>query len=201
MFLFKWFYSKDIILYGLIIAQCSALLLASFGISTTPHLDFVTDYLNPLHWIGYFSFGILCRKYRLDLQLRKHRYVIIIACLFASLTMWILYKYELFTYFHIVTSVFCTSVLIIVADFAYQIADRNTSQYIARIGSCSYCIYLLHMQIVQAVVSRIPDNPIKLLLSPFIGLGVMMFLITIGLSICKKIPNGRYLKSLVGRKR
>lgn len=198
LFVFQWFYDKDFVLYLLTGLQVFALILAASGKTTTLSLGFFTDYLNPLHWIGYFSFGILIKKYRLDRVAGKCRYTVAAASLLAALSMAVLYHQRTFTYFHVVTAVFCLSALVLIAAASYKAADGRMAKHIEKIGKYSYCIYLLHMQIVQAVGSRIPESILKLLLSPFIGLAVMLLLISAGLWVCEKLPCGEKIKAMVG---
>lgn len=198
LILFQWLQHKEWILYFLIVAQGLSLLLASFGISTTVPVEFVTDYLNPLHWIGYFAFGILARKRRWDLHIRRYRWVTLLAWLVMAASAWMLYTWKIFTYFHILTSLFCMSALMIIADLAYCAAGWRIAGRFAKIGVSSYCIYLLHMQIVQPVIARIPDSVWKILFAPVIGLGIMMMLITLGLAVCRRLPFGNKLKGLIG---
>ena len=198
IFIFKWLYDKDAILWLLIVAQIVSLTLASFGISTTIPLGFFTDYLNPLNWIGYFSFGILIRKYRFDLMLRKQKFIIIISCVLALFLFWILSSKKIFTYFNLLSFLFCLSSFIIITAISYKLATIKNVKYIGTIGTWSYCIYLLHMQIVQFVVRKIPDGWFKLMFSPFIGLIIMIILIIIGLYVCKRIPFGEKIKTWVG---
>ncbi len=198
LFIFKWFYNQTKVLYFLIFVQCAALLLASFGISTTIPLDFFTDYLNPLHWIGYFSLGILIRRYRWDLTIRKQKYITVMAYILLPITFCFLYCREIFTYFHIISSLFCLSALVVAADIAYKTASATCAKYIAKIGGYSYCIYLLHMQIVQLPIAKIPDGILKLMFAPFIGLAIMLVFISVGLCLCKKIPFGETIKTIIG---
>lgn len=198
LLVFKWFYKNNIILYILIIMQTVALTLNSIGISTTIPLGFFTDYLNPIYWIGYFSLGVLLRKKRFDTILRENAVVSILGAILFVASFLILYHREIYTYFNVVTSVFCISSAILILNITYWFAQVKASYYIAKIGKFSFCIFLLHMQIVQSVVSQIPNGIIKMLLSPFVGLAVMLILISIGLWICKKLPFGDKIKLVVG---
>lgn len=198
IFIFKWFYKNDIILYSLIGIQTIVFILKSVGISTTIPLDFFTDYLNPLHWIGYFSIGIIVRKKRLDIILRKNNIVIILSAIISIICCLILLRLRIHTYFNLITSIFCISSSIVILGFSYWIAKFKVANHISKAGEYSYCIYLLHMQIVQSICSKIPAGIIQIICSPFIGLLVMLFLICIGLWFCKKLPFGDKIKMLVG---
>ena len=197
LFIFKWFYDKDIILCILIGIQMLSLILVTFGISTTISFGFITDYLNPLHWIGYFSFGILIRKYRLDLTIRKQKHIVV-AYVLTFVLLFILSFKEIFTYFNIFSSMFCLFSLVILTDISYRIASLKIARHIGKIGIWSYCIYLLHMQIAQASISKIPNGIFKLVFAPFICLCIMCLLISVGLFICNKLQFGDKIKKIVG---
>jgi peptidoglycan/LPS O-acetylase OafA/YrhL len=198
LFVFKWFYAREGILWFWIAVQTLSLVLASIGISTTIPLPFFTDYLNPLHWVGYFSFGILVRKHRWDLILRKKKGIAAAAAFSALFFLYILCSERIFTYFHIATFVFCVSSLIASVAVAYAAAALPGADRIGKIGTYAFCIYLLHVQILQGITARLPDGIIKILFAPFIGLGIMLILISAGLALCKKLPFGEKLKALVG---
>lgn len=198
LLIFKWFHKNNTILYALIIVQTIALTLNSVGVSTTIPLPFFTDYLNPLHWIGYFSMGILLRKSRIDTILRTKPISAYLSAFLSLISFLILYQQGIYTYFDILTSVLCISSAILIMYITYWFAQFNVSRYVGKIGEFSFCIFLLHMQIVQGVVAQIPDGIIKMLLSPFIGLSVMLLFICIGLWVCKKLPVGDKIKLLVG---
>lgn len=198
IFVFKWVYKNDVILYSLIGVQTIVLIMKSIGFSTTLPFDFFTDYLNPLHWIGYFSAGIILRRKRFDIVLRENRTVLILSAIVSVISFLILYKQEIHTYFNIITSIFCVSFSVLILRFSYWIAKFKVSNHVGKAGEYSFCIYLLHMQIVQGVISKIPEGIVKLICSPFVGLFLMLFLISIGLWICKKLPFGDKIKMLVG---
>ena len=73
------------------------------------------------------------------------------------------------------------------------LAGTKLRGLIREIGASTYCIYLLHMQIVLPVLRRIPFETLKTVLSPVIGLVIMMVLIEIGKAISRKLPFGQYL--------
>lgn len=198
LFLFKRFYNKDTILLLLMGIQTIVLILISFGVSTTIPWDFFTVYLNPLHWVGYFSLGILIRRHRWDRSIREHKRLRMLAYFLAAASGYFLYSSGIFSYFHIVSSLFCLSCYVIITDASYALSSRKAAKHIGDIGICSYCIYLLHMQIVQPIIYLIPDGLIKFLFAPIISLAIMLTLISIGIFVCSKLPFGEKVKALVG---
>lgn len=199
IFVFKWFCNNDKVLYGLIVIQVASLLLNSVGISTPVSFGFFTDYLNPLNWIGYFSAGILIRKYRLDIVARKSKNLIFISLFIMTICAGLLLHFNVATYFHILTSIFAVCMLILIFKFAYSISKYKIALPIRKIGASSYCIYLLHMQIVQKVASFIPvRGALSLVVTPFAGLLVMVAFVFAAGFVCDKIPFGKKIKMLVG---
>lgn len=198
LLIFKWLHKNDVILYCLIGIQSVALILKSVGFSTTIPLSFFTDYLNPLHWIGYFSIGIILRRYRFDILLRKKTATLILSTIVLLVSSWILYKYDVYTYFDAITSIFCISATVLIMYTAYWFAQFKVAKPISKIGEYTFCIYLLHMQIVQRATSIIPNGALKVIFSPFIGLAIMLVLIGVGLWLCKKVSFGSKIRLLVG---
>lgn len=198
LFIFDWLSRKTALLWALLGVQVLALILICFGISTTPPLGFLTDYLNPLHWIGYFSLGILIRRFRPDVPARKQRLVFPVACILGLLLFWLLAAEKIFTYFHIFSALFCLCWLVVIWGLAYWLSKYKAAKLLGKIGSWSYCIYLLHMQIVLYTVPRLPSRVLYLLFAPVLGLAVMVLLITLGLFICSRLPGGQKMKSLFG---
>jgi len=198
LFIFKWFYKIDAILYFFIGLQIVLLTLQSFGIPTTYSFGFFTDYLNPFHWIGYFSIGVLIRKHCFHSTIMRKKIVICLGSIVTMTSLFVLCYHEIHTYFNIVSFVFGVSSFILIAALSYTIAKYKAAKHIEKVGTYSYCIYLLHMQIVQGLLSRLPDSIAKIIFAPFIGLTIMLILIMVGLWICKKIPHGNKIKMVVG---
>ena len=197
LLIFKLLYKSDFLLLLAIFVTIAALTLKSFGISLTIHSQFMTDYLNPLHWIGFFGLGILIRKYRFDrLFLSKKRYQL--AAGFMSIIWLFFFRQKLYTYFSVysaINSILWSGLLL---ALSYWLTSTKIKNYLIRVGKCSYCIYLLHMQFVQWTALLLPNNLVKSIFCPVIGLAVMMLLIKIGVFICNKIRFGEKLKKMVG---
>lgn len=199
LLVFTWFCKNDKVLFFFIGLQFLSLMLYSFGFPTTMQGLFLTDYLNPLHWIGYFSAGILIRRYRVDLKLLKNRKITItVSTVALILCAGLQYVLDIYTYFHVVSMVFCVSAFVLIAAFSYRIANMQSATFLSRIGRSSYCIYLLHMQIVQGIIFNLPDSIVKDIFSPVIGLAIMTVLVFVGILICDKLPFGERIKMLVG---
>ena len=199
LLIFKWIYKYNAVLYTLIGIQAVALALASFDVSITINGGFFTDYLNPLYWIGYFSVGILIRRYGINKRIENNKKkVFVVSALLVIASLIFLCVNKINTYFDIVTMIFGVSSTVLITMFAYKMNQYRIATFIGQVGTYSYCIYLWHMQFLQGLFSKIPNNIFETLFSPIIGLIIMIVLIKIGLFICNKIKGGNTIKMVVG---
>lgn len=153
-----------------------------------------SDYLNPMYWVGFFALGILLR--RNGLQLKKP--VVIAAFLVFALSAAAVYRNWIYNYFHIINTIYSVSAFVVLLILGRCLARTKLLVPIRWIGSSTYCIYLTHMQIVQAISRRLPGTPLFELLKPVISVAVMLMLIEIGKWITRRIPHGDRLRGLVG---
>lgn len=198
LIVFKLFYKHTSILWILFLMQTLFIALNTFGINTTPKIGFFTDYLNPLFWIGYFSLGILIRRYRLDVKLRENKLILITATIVMICTTMVMHIYGIYTYFSLITMVNCLAAAVLLWDISYLIANTKASVITKSIGVSTYCIYLLHMQIVQTAVGFLPATGLTYLCAPFLGLAIMMILVYMANWVCGKLPFGKKLKMCFG---
>jgi len=155
---------------------------------------FGNDYLNPLHWIGFFALGILLR--RRNLRLGKGFFA---GCaLVLAVSAVIVYRKWIYGYFHILNAVYSVSAFFVLFGLGRLLAQTRLRNMILEIGTSTYCIYLLHMLIVPPILRRIPFENLKFVLSPVMGMVIMMLLIRIGKAISRKLPFGDKLRMLVG---
>ena len=198
LLIFKWFYKNNIILYCLIGLQIIALGLSTANISTTPPWGFITDYLNPLHWIGYFSAGILIRRYKLHALLQRSIWIPIISAILTIICACLMYFCRINTYFNIATFVFAVCATICITKVCFMVSKYKIATILGVFGASSYCVYLLHLQIVQFVVNRIPEGMIKTTVSPIIGLIIMAAFVFVAVIVLNKIPFGKKVKTFIG---
>lgn len=194
LFIFKYIYKHNWLLYLLMAINVVSLVLK---ITVFNNYWGELDYLNPLFWCGYFSLGVLIRRYRLDILLTK-KAPFIIGFIVFILTTTIRCKTGTDTYFHPLSMINALSFYTSFYGISYFLANKKISKYIKPIGASTYCIYLLHMQIVQTTINLIPDGILKFIFAPFIGLTIMMVIIMVANRICKKLPFGDKLKMCFG---
>lgn len=153
-----------------------------------------SEYLNPMYWVGFFALGILLR--RTGLRMKK-RFVAGAFLVFAVSAV-VVYRNWIYTYFHIVNFVYSISAFVVLLSLGRWLAGTRLLSPIKWVGSSTYCIYLLHMQIVQPIARRLPPTPLCYLLAPVIGVGVMIVLIELGKWLTRRLPFGDTLRLLVG---
>ena len=198
LILFKYIYMNNIALIFTLVIQLVALTINTFQIPIgLENIAYEWYYLNPLFWIGYFSLGILIRRYRTDVKLRS-KLSLIVALLVMLVASAIKYIYGIYTYFSLITMINCLAIAVVLWNLSYFIAKTKISSFVRTIGVSTYCIYLLHMQIVQTAVGLLPACGITYLFAPFIGLTIMMIIIYIANWFCDKLPFGDKLKMSFG---
>ena len=198
LLVFRLFYKNEGILYFIVIAHFAIICANTCGFSFTPSVSFITDYLNPLYWMGYFSLGILIRRKEWDVRFGKNRWLLAVSIITTLMFLGIIIYFEIYTYFSIVTYMFALASLFVVANICYLASKYRASTYIRKIGTSSYCIYLLHMQIVQQAMLFIPDGNIKVTLAPVMGLALMVVFICVCSFVLNKIPYGEKIKMIIG---
>ena len=101
-------------------------------------------------------------------------------------------------YFNVFSMLLELAFAIILLYVAKAICRFRWAQHIASIGKYTYCIYLLHMPIVQPICARLPGTWAFDLIKPLLGLAIMLCLIYVGRRICKLLPFGDSLCRLIG---
>jgi len=194
MAFFKPIYNNVYALWGCVAVTAGCLLLRTYYIEIPLDALLQSEYIDPLYWLGFFSLGILLR--RNGLRLGKG---IVIACfVIFPVSAVVVYRNWIYNYFHILNAVYSVSCFVVLLTVGRWIAGTKLALPAKWIGSSTYCIYLLHLQIVTFVDRRLPEGAVKYLISPFLGLAAMMVLIEIGKWITRKLPFGDKLRLLVG---
>lgn len=179
-------------LWGCVAVTAAQLFLHTKGSAIPFFLD--NEYLNPLHWVGFFALGILLRRQGLRLSKGFFAGCALVLAVFAV----VVYRRWIYSYFHILNAVYSVSAFFVLFAIGRWLAGTGIRKYIREIGACTYCIYLLHMLIVPPILRRIPGVTFKAIFGPVIGMIVMMLLIELGKWITGKLPFGDKLRALVG---
>jgi len=190
--LFKLIYKNVPVLWGCVVLTTIQLLLKTNGSGIPSPLG--DDYLNPLHWIGFFAMGVLLRRQ----GLRLSRWFLLGCSLVFVVAAAVTYRMGICYYFHIYNTIFTASAFFVLFAVGRWVAGTRLRNRIREIGTYTYCIYLLHMPIVQPILRRIPGVTFKAMFAPIISIIIMVLLIRFGIWITKKLPFGDKLRMLVG---
>jgi len=193
----KPLYKKDLFLYIAMAITVVSLTISTFNQSWLA-LPFVTPYLNVLNWIGFFALGIMVRKKRWDKKLSMHRWIWIVGFAVALISFAMMMLLQCVGYFSVFGMLFELSSVLCLFLAARWIIQFKPIKSISKIGAYTYCIYLLHMPIVQPICSRIPNLWAINIFKPAIGLVIMILLCVIGKKICCLLPFGEQMCKLVG---
>lgn len=155
---------------------------------------FGNDYLNPANWVGFFALGILLRRQ----GLRFSRGFVAGAAAVLLVSACIVYHRWIYSYFHILNALYSVSAFFVLFALGKKLAGTRLGKPIRRIGSDTYCIYLLHMFVLLPIFRHLPLPGLKTLLSPVLGMAIMLLLIRLGKWITEKLPFGDKLRALVG---
>ncbi len=167
MVLFK-FFNKDIWLY--IFMGISVISLIASNILAPNHYSLVKDYLLYTNWAGVFAFGMLLRRKDMIEKLINPIYAAISLIALTGLVIIDVIREKTLYHYVSETSLFIEFFgFILLLNLAYYLSN---SVLLSDIGKKSFFIYLIHVQIVGIINTRLPYNALFFILRPFIGLAV-----------------------------
>lgn len=155
---------------------------------------FGNDYLNSANWVGFFALGILLRRQ----GLRFSRGFLATAIVVFLVSAGVVYHQWIYSYFHILNALYSVSAFFLLLTLGRRLARTRLAPSICLIGRDTYCIYLLHMFVLSPIFRHFPWEELKILLSPVLGLCIMLPLIRLGKYITAKLPFGDKIRALVG---
>lgn len=191
---FKLICRNTAALVGCAAVSMAALLAETFCGEDMALYAVLASYMNPINWIGYFALGILLRKG----ELRWGKAVTILCLVTAVIFGAAEYLGGYFNYFNIYNFLFSVSVFFLLFAAGRSLASTKLEKPIRRIGSSTYCIYLLHITCLAPIPGKLPNALWKDILMPILGLAIMMILIELGTWITQKLPSGEKIRMLVG---
>lgn len=187
LILFKYIYKKNIYLIICCLLTIFQSILNTFEIYNV--CGIITKYLNIFNWIGFFSLGILIKKYDLLEKIVKYKFKFLFYITTLTL-IGILMYFNIFEYFHILSFAFELITFFTIFIVSYNI----NSNFLAYVGKISFPIYLYHMQILQFILLRIiKPNILFVIINPFIG----VFIMTLGIYVYTKIFENFKYKSIL----
>lgn len=198
LLIFKYLYKHNWCLIVCIAVNFISLAIYSHGIDYCDKIPFVTRYLNPLNWIGFFAFGILIRKYRWDRVILQKTWSMCVAAISVIVLFIVMWQFNIDSYFHIVTPFWECACCVLLFKIAYLMANYKIAIPFVDMGKWSYGVYLLHIQIVQFVVAVLPKNVIFITLNPIFCFVIMYLLMLILGTIVLLIPKGEKMLLMIG---
>lgn len=191
--LFKPIWQRPKALLCCVAVNALILTARAFGIDPFSGLPF-SEYLNPLNWFGFFALGVLLRRGDLKLESRAVPWCIATFLLAFAYV----YRFGIFQYFHIANTLYATFGFLVLFALGRKLASSRLAPLFREMGSTTYCVYLLHMPIVQAVSRKVPLSLFHHLFIPVICMAVMLILVQIGKWITARMPFGKTIRMLVG---
>lgn len=191
--LFKPIWQRPLALWSCVAVNALVLTGRALGVDPFAALLF-SEYLNPLNWFGFFALGILLRRNGLKLEKKAVPW-----CIAAFLLAFAyVYRFGILQYFHIANALYSAFGFLVLFALGRKLASSRFVPLFREMGSTTYCVYLLHMPIVQAVSRKIPVTLFHHLFIPVICMGVMLVLVQIGKWITARMPFGKTIRMLVG---
>lgn len=181
-------------LWACVAVTVVSLVLRTLGMEIPVDRWVQSEYLNPMYWMGFFALGVLLRKK----GLRLNKWVTFACFAIFVVSAVVVYRNWIYTYFHILNFIYSLSAFVVLLTIGRWLAGTPLARPVQWIGASTYCVYLLHMQIVQSVARKLPQSDLSQLLAPVIGMAVMLLLIEIGKRITRKLPFGDKIRMLVG---
>ncbi len=187
MILFK-FIKKDIFLYVCIVISVISVILSATGLFVYKG-DF-NQYLNVFSWVGFFTAGILLRKYNILQKLINTNFLIVsFLGIAVAVIVAVLRNITIEAYIDI------TSLLIEISGFVFVLNISNilaNNNFFIDIGKKSFFIYLIHIQIVGIINTRLPYNALFFIIRPIAGLAVCYIIAKIFKFILDKFKLKKY---------
>lgn len=198
------FINKNVFLYFCIFLNIVSVVFGEYKINYVNNL--IGYYLNIFNKIGYFAFGLLLQKYRFDILLFKNKklslIIFVLSVLFLSFCIFndAIGIIDILV-IKIFMSMFCKFVSIyLILCIAWALSGLKTENIFIFIGKSTYFIYLIHMQIVQFILNKLPINLISVIFKPILGLFIMVTLSYIICLICKRVFKCNWLLTITGFK-
>ena len=195
--LFKYIMKYDVFLYVCIFLNILSLFLETYSINPISEYTTIIPFLNIFNWIGYFSMGILFRRHRVDRWILKNKIFFWGTIVFSINGIILFFILQIVTDFHIFSIVYKLPLMALLFYASYGLAKlKKVGDLVVSVGKDTYFIYLLHMQIVQPICSRLPVY--FEIIKPLIGLGVMIFIIVLIRLICEKLLKIKWPLKILG---
>lgn len=193
--IFRFISKSDIALWMTVFITAAMLILGTMGFYFQYRA--LTLYLNILYWVGFFALGILIRKHGiLKYMIGNAQFLIsLVASVVCFLFMLQIKKCG---YFGFLSGIWEVLAFCFQLNLSLKFANTRICEILKKFGMTTFCIYLIHMQIVQFACKLLPQTAVFDLLRPFVGLALMAFVVMIAMWGTGKLPFGKTIRGLVG---
>lgn len=200
--IFFYFYKNDRFLYSSVLITVLSLMLTSFG-----YMDAIinglniTNYLNIFNWIGYFSIGLIAKKYclleRLFISFKTHCVNNIIITLYiVSLLLCPLVEPGYGGYFSKLGFIMQLFAIIIAIYISSRIKFHKETLF--NVGRYSYSIYLIHFIPIRLYAFITDIIPELSYIAALVILIICYLILSIGRSIAKVLNLENVYCTLLG---
>lgn len=188
MFLF-YYIKKDSILYACIAISIVSVLASGISIIIFD-ANYINQFFNIFNWIGFFALGMLLRKKDLLKKLISPLITVISGVLMALFVAIAGIRGEVIHAYVDITSLFIEiSGFLFFLNISYLLSDCNL---LVDIGKKSFFVYLMHIQTVGIINTRLPYNVLFFILRPVIGLAVCYVVAVVFKFMLNKLKLGKY---------
>lgn len=198
------FFNKRIYLITFILLTVFSLVLTSFGVLDYLFLKCfnvveINNYLNVFNWIGYFSLGILLKRYlKLIMEfLKKYRLVIILTYVFALCISFYLEPFDAGYFSKLAIPMQLLGVAFI---FSISTLKEFNNSIVAKVAELTFTIYLTHF-LIFPIRKFFFTSALFEFINPILILTVNCLVVLTGIYISEKIKlSGLYCLLLGIRK-
>lgn len=156
------------------------------------------EYLNIFNWCGFFALGQIVRKNRIDRRINNSKGCILLFAVLCLTNMAIVVATQRFGYFHITSLAYEVTAIPLVIKICSGIQTNGLKKHLLFAGRESLFIYLVHMPIVQAIGTRLPDGLLKHISYPAIAFEIMVLITWVLVKIADKNISVKKIVSCIG---
>lgn len=193
--LFRFISKSDIALCMTVLITVAMLILGTMGFYF--QYGALTLYLNILYWVGFFALGILIRKHGIL------KYIIgnaqcLISLAASVICFMLMLRVQKCGYFGILSGIWEVLAFCFLLNLSLKLANTRICGVLKKFGMTTFCIYLIHMQIVQGACKLLPQTAVFDLVKPVLGLVLMAVVVMMAMWVTDKLPFGKTIRGLVG---
>ena len=185
----------DVFNYLMIGLTIASIILTSFDLLPYP-------YLNVFNWAGFFSAGILAKKYDLLKRWLDARPIIHICLLTLSFAGWlvlVIFGKKAYNYYWFRLSLVNEILLFVVLTETAFLLPEIAAKLLVPIGKITLPVYLMHMPIISHVLTgSLSDNAVMAFLRPIVTLAICVCALYAVRFVCEKLKIDKIVCKIIG---